>query len=100
MAREVRQEDEDIILIKVQCGGRWWLDLPGYQWCYSPPGLYDPGVQCKPTIQINGDAARQLITALEEAGWLVSRLDERLRVEDLRITHRLMDIIEKQLKGE
>ena len=102
MAHEVRrEEEEDIILVKVQCGGRWWLDLPGYQWCYSPLGSYDPSVQREPTVRIDGDAARQLITALEEAGWIVPGLDEWLRTEDLRITHRLLDIVEKRFnEGE
>jgi len=36
---------------------------------------------------------------LDEAGWIKPRLDERLRAEDLKITHRLLDILEKKIPG-
>jgi len=76
--------------------GRWWLDRPFDEWRYSEAGYYDAGVVRPATIALPGDATRQLITALDEAGWIVPRLDERLREEDLKITHRLIDLLERR----
>lgn len=74
--------------------GRWGLNHIRRQWEYYPSGMYEPGVAQDPTITLEADITRQLIAALDEQGWIVPRLDERLREEDLRITHRLLGIIE------
>jgi hypothetical protein len=37
-----------------------------------------------------------LVKFLDEHGFIKPRLDERLRVEDLKITHRLLDLLEKR----
>jgi len=81
---------------KVYYPGRWWLDLPWRSWNYTPAGYYEEGVELEPTITVDGEAVRQLISALDEAGWIVPRLDVRLREEDLKITHRLLDLLEKR----
>jgi len=83
---------------KVYCSGRWWYNYSLASWCYRQAGYYDPSIACDAAIQVSDDAVRQLITALDEAGWIVPRLDERLRTEDLKITHRLLDVIEKSIK--
>jgi len=81
---------------KVYHPGHWWLDLPWRSWNYSPAGNYEEGVKLEPTITVDVEAVRQLISALDEAGWIVPRLDVRLREEDLKITHRLLDLLEKR----
>lgn len=39
-----------------------------------------------------------LIEALEAGGYLRPRLDERLRTEDLKITHRLLDLLGEAIR--
>lgn len=73
--------------------GRWWYDHSWDTWKYRPSGLYNPAIEQPPSITIDGRETRQLITALDEAGWIQPRLDERLREGDIKITHRLLDII-------
>ena len=82
-------------MTKIYRPGHWWLDVPRGSWNYSPAGYYEEGVAAEPSLIINGEAVRQLIAALDEAGWIVPRLDVRMGAEDLKITHRLLDIIDK-----
>lgn len=82
--------------------GRWFLSNTRNAWCYLKPGYYEPGVEPGSEAflhQINAQEIEMLIKALDEAGWIKPRLDDRLRTEDLKITHRLLDIIDKKLPG-
>ena len=79
--------------------GKWFFDEVRNAWCYLKPGYYEIGVV--PTLddflhQISAPEVRMLLVKLDEAGWIKPRLDERLRTEDLKITHRLLDIIERK----
>ncbi len=78
--------------------GRWGLNNIQRQWEYYPPGMYEQAVAQDPTLVLEPEVVRKLITALDEAGWIVPRLDERLRTEDLKITHRLLDLLEQKRK--
>ena len=76
--------------------GGWHRDmgLRGFQ--YVAPGMYDESTWTQRADKVLSDQeARQLIPVLEAHGFLLPRLDERLRVEDLKITHRLLDLLEK-----
>lgn len=79
--------------------GRWYYDPAVRGLRHSKPGYYE---EC----EIIADYDKQLtyeeihhglIEALEEGGFLKPRLDERLRTEDLKITHRLMDLLDKAI---
>lgn len=74
--------------------GRWHYRPVFDEWGYYEPGERDPAVQSEPDMAIRGDVVRQLIQRLDEEGWIVPRLDERLRDEDLKITHRLLDVVD------
>lgn len=78
--------------------GRWGLNHVHRRWEYYPPGMFEPAVAQNPAIVLEPEVVRQLIAALDETGWIVPRLDERLRAEDLRITHRLLDLLEQRGK--
>ena len=78
----------------------WFRDFASASLCYIPAGVYEPGVAAEPTIAIPDDALRSLVEALDELGLIKPRLDERLRAEDLKITHRLLDIIERAVEDE
>lgn len=72
-----------------------------------PPGVYDDALWRDPgthwpdgSILVPYDHAAGLIPFLEARGIIAPRLDERLRVEDLRITHRLIDLLEQVSPGE
>lgn len=65
-------------------------------------GERTPGVSLKKEdykIVINRHDLHYLVEFLESNGYLKPRLDERLRTEDLKITHRLLDILELQEKN-
>ena len=80
--------------------GRWFFNKARNAWCYLKPGYYEPGVASISTdfsYQIEAREVEELIRRLDEEGWIKPRLDERLRTEDLKITHRLLDIIDKTI---
>lgn len=65
-------------------------------WQLMKAGEYEPGVMAEDTdiiAEITEPNIQLLIKALDEAGWIKPRLDERLRTEDLKITHRLLDLL-------
>lgn len=72
----------------------WYMDHSLRAFCYVPPGDYDEGVSIDPSIIVPWKAALALIPELEAEGLLKPKLDQSLRTEDLKITHRLLDIIE------
>ena len=79
--------------------GHWFEDFARAAWVYVRAGYYEEGVQIPNNAvehTISDVVIRQLIKALDEAGWIKPRLDERLRTEDLKITHRLLDLLEKR----
>ena len=79
--------------------GRWFYRADFNCWTYRKPGQYDPrSWDNDPAnhVELTAVEVRQLITSLDEAGWITPRLDERLRTEDLKITHRLIDLLEKK----
>ena len=75
--------------------GGWGRDaaLRGFQ--YFPAGYYDEAAQIEPSKILTDIEARQLLPLLEDGGFIKPRLDERLRTEDLKITHRLLDLLDK-----
>lgn len=77
--------------------GGWHRDLVRRGFAYIPPGNYDDssGWEEHETMFLSDSAVRQLIPLLEDSGAINPRLDERLRAEDLKITHRLLDLLEK-----
>jgi len=82
-------------MAKVHRHGIWYSDIRFDALCYVPPGFYEETVYPEPTIMIPHEAIAGLITVLDELGLIKPRLDERLRQEDLRITHRVLDLLEK-----
>ena len=85
---------------KVWFEGKWSYDLACGEWKHLKPGYYDVGAA--PSSDdfdhiIRSTDIRSLITALDKYGWIKPRLDERLREEDLKITHRLLDIVSAQV---
>lgn len=67
---------------------------------YIKPGDYEEdSLDVKADKFISDMEAMQLIPVLENARLLLPRLDERLRTEDLKITHRLMDLLDKSIGG-
>ena len=76
----------------------WFYDMAWRSWRFRKGGVFEPGLVPDPevTIDIQDTEVELLIKALDEAGGIKPRLDERLRVEDLKITHRLLDLLEKK----
>ena len=76
--------------------GGWYRDPSMRAFQYVAPGELEEGTMPEPTMTITDREILLLIPVLEEHGFFKPRLDERLRVEDLKITHRLLDLLEKK----
>ena len=74
----------------------WYHDASRRSWVLTKAGDYEPAVLVDDKKEINDRETDLLIEALDKAGWIKPRLDERIRVEDLKITHRLIDLLEKR----
>jgi hypothetical protein len=85
---------------KVWREGRWYYDIDYLEIRHLRAGYYEP--QERPNDESidakipHGTDLNGLVKVLEDIGYLKPRLDERLRTEDLKITHRLLDILEKR----
>lgn len=75
--------------------GRWTTLPETADLLYFGPGEYEPGESRKPDVVIPSSTIPELIAYLDEAGYIKPRLDERLRAEDLKITHRLLDTVQR-----
>lgn len=74
-------------------------------WYFSPldrafrfvrAGYYEEGKAIADgSLSLDPEEVLLLIPVLEDAGYIKPRLDERLRSEDLKITHRLLDLLDK-----
>jgi len=78
------------------CGVEWFVDNSRLALCRTVAGEREIGEYAEVDFEISMRDIPKLVIALEESGFIKPRLDERLRVEDLKITHRLLDIIEKK----
>jgi len=86
-------------MVKVHRRGIWYRDIALDALCFSLPGFYDELEYPQPVVIVPGDAIPALITVLDELGYIKPRLDERLRDEDLKITHRVLDLLELAIGG-
>ena len=77
---------------------RWFYHFALASWVLIKAGEYEEGESPEIKLSLSDESVRMLITELDKEGWIKPRLDERLRVEDLKITHRLLDIIDNQFK--
>jgi rRNA maturation endonuclease Nob1 len=75
----------------------WHQDPRIDGWLLTEAGYYDTDTKPTTKVELCGEDVRSLITALDKAGWIQPRLDERLRTEDLKITHRLLDLLDKHV---
>jgi len=77
--------------------GKWFCDVG--IWRYIPAGTYNPAVRIENDQIVHSLEPRevdQLVDALQEAHWIKPKIDERVREEDIKIIHRLLDIIENR----
>ena len=80
---------------------RWQPSVPLDGVFYIPSGYYTIGEEidtanCK---FISRQELLQLIPYLDNSGYLQPKLDTKLRDEDLKITHRLLDLLDKSIGG-
>lgn len=76
----------------------WWQDPLTNSLAYYRAGLYEEGEEQEPTLRVPLRSLPKLVQWLDENGYIKPRLDAQLREEDLKITHRLLDLLE--LRGE
>jgi len=77
-------------------GVEWFVDQSKAALCRTVAGEREFGEFAEVDFEIRMRDIPKLVIALEESGFIKPRLDERLRVEYLKIKHRLLDIIEKK----
>ena len=80
--------------------GHWYSDLSRRSIVYVPAGVYEVDVtytdeERERWIYIPCEFLTSLAEFLDKEGYIKPRLDTRLREEDLKITHRLLDLLEK-----
>jgi len=85
---------------KIFRDSRWFYDMSKNAWCLTKAGYCSIGDFVDIKTEIEGSEVRSFIVALDEEGWIKPRLDERLRAEDLKITHRALDIISELVKNK
>lgn len=73
--------------------GYWYRSPASLSFCYVPAGFYDPSQFPPSTTVLTDMEVLTLVPVLEREGFLKPRLDDRLRQEDLKITHRLLDLL-------
>lgn len=84
-------------MAKVHRPGIWYRDVTRAALCYFSPGFYEENELPEPALVVPDSSLPALVEALDELGIIRPRLDERLRAEDLRITHRVLDLLGKAL---
>ena len=84
-------------MVKTRFEAHWFFDAPIGSLCYMEGGYHEPGTiwKKKPSIVIPRGAYFDLLDYLREHEKGVVKTD---RVEDLKITHRLLDLLEKEKK--
>jgi hypothetical protein len=76
--------------------GHWFFDYSHGGWFYMPEGYYEMNAEPDRSdwIFLRPEKAEKLIRTMDEQGFIKPRLDERLRSQDLKITHRLLDLLD------
>jgi len=83
---------------KIWRDSHWFFDYAKDAWLLTSPGAYLIAEAPDIMFEIRSNHIEALIRKLDEAGWIKPRLDERLRSEDLKITHRLIDLLDKSME--
>ena len=76
--------------------GRWYHDPSMDEWQMVEPEEVPSGVRLEPKYRIESHNVRLLLEALDAHGWIKPRLDDIVRQDDVRIIHRLIDVLEKR----
>lgn len=88
---------------KVYISPRWWYSAVDARLNYWPGGEGEPGTAMDPnqegSISIPANALHTLLPFLFEQGFLNTFLTKQSREEDLKITHRVLDLLDKTIKG-
>jgi len=84
---------------KVYIQEQWVFEVSLRGWLLQPSGYYEVATVPDTTGWkfLSTQEAIKLIPELENQGLIKPRLDERLRTEDLKITHRLFDLLDKTI---
>ena len=81
---------------KIWVDSHWYYDNARDAWVMTCGRAYLFTEKPDELYAIQASEIHKLIKALDEQGWIKPRLDERLRQEDLKITHRLLDLLERK----
>lgn len=82
---------------KIWIDSHWFYSYEKDAWVLTEAGARLIAEQPEIILEVRAKDIEMLIKKLDEAGWIKPRLDERLRSEDLKITHRILDLLDKSL---
>lgn len=80
--------------------GRWFVDHATREILYLSPHYRSEGQaydRTKVTIVIPLELQNNLIEFLDGEGFIKPKMTNESRVEDLKVTHRLLDILDKSI---
>lgn len=75
--------------------GTWYYDPREAGIVLTEPGLKEVGARAEALLRIPDEFLPGLVELLEEMGYIKPRLDDKLRADDLKIIHRLLDLLDK-----
>ena len=82
---------------KIWIDSHWFYSYEKDAWVLTGAGAHLIAEKPEIILEVRAKDIEMLIRKLDEAGWIKPRLDERLRSEDLKITHRVIDLLDKSL---
>lgn len=87
-------------MTKVHHPTRWYFNPRWAHWELHRAGEYEEAVEHTADVTLSIEDTETLIAALNDAGWIKPRLDDKVRQDDLKVTHRLIDIVDKLVEPE
>lgn len=74
-----------------------WVRDPSFRgFAYYPAGFYEEAQHPAPELVLTDQMIRQLVPVIELEGFIRPFIDRQSREDDLKIVHRLLDIVEKR----
>lgn len=75
--------------------GGWYREPALRGFGYLKAGYYEEGTEPEHDVVLTDQMLLQLVPVLEQYQFITPRIDDRGRAEDLKITHRLIDLLDK-----
>lgn len=83
--------------VKYYKNAAWYYEISTQDFVFFPGGYLEPGIinEDKDLLRIDSHLADMLITFMDKEGLLPIKISQESRTEDLKIVHRLIDLMDK-----